>query len=273
MNVVYSFIGEMPTYIITSVRQLRLFFSGAIYLIYDRMSEHIKDELTKLEVTIVHYDSVKSERFVERQSKLGFEYVPRLGTRAELFARSYERFYLLHNLMILHSLEKIWFMELDIMMYMSPVDILPSLEGVPMAYAYHRANHCNSGIFFVRGIEPMDRLLETLDSYINRSGNTEMQALHAHFKKHSDITMFPLCPTPCGEDPMFFKDHGRFDDLLFDGAILSILYFGFDPIHTGGRLVPQINCVGNVASRFLNIWKYGNMKWERNADGLNLPYF
>jgi hypothetical protein len=273
MNVVYSFIGKMPDYVETSVKQLRLFFDGDIYLIYNDISDKIRANLESHGVKLVDYDLVKSERFFEREKKQGFEHVPRLGDRAQLFMRSYERFYLLHNLMVLHNLQNIWFMELDIMMYMNPTEILPMLDGRNMAYAYQRPKASNSGVFFVREALHLNKVLDTFD-ICRGDARTEMEMLWVHYMNNPDIAMFPLCSTPCeSESPHFWKDHGLFGDILFDGAILGVLYFGYDAIHTGGKIVPQITNVGNVAGRFLNIWKHGELIWETNDGGLSLPYF
>jgi hypothetical protein len=118
-------------------------------------------------------------------------------------------------------------MELDIMMYLNPNELLPCLEKYSMAYAYHRPDHCNSGIFFTRDLANLERLLTTMDNYLRKDGNFEMFALHEHYLATPGIGMFPLCPTPCDEHPLFWKNYEDFEGILFDGAILSILYFLF----------------------------------------------
>jgi hypothetical protein len=273
MNVVYSFIGTMPNYVVTSIRQLRFFFDGPVYLIFDNLSKDIETQLSVLGVRLIPYESVKSERFEIRKRKLEFSTVPKLESRSQLFARSYERFYLLGNLMKNLSLENVWFMELDIMMYLNPNELLPMLGKYDMAYAYHRPSHCNSGIFFTRDLPSLEKLLTTMDNYLRKDGNFEMFALHEHYLSTAGIAMFPLCAPPSAEHPMFWKNHEDFGDLLFDGAILSILYFGFDPFHTGGVIKPQIHDIPNVEKRFLNIWKYGKMIWKKDSHDLQLPYF
>lgn len=270
MNVVYSFIGKMPEYIVLSVKQLRLFFIGPIYIIFNDMSEKIRNDLEILSVHFINYDSVKSTRFFEREKRLSFEHVPRLYERAELFKRSYERFYLLHNLMIQKNLTNVWFMELDIMMYMNPNDFLPCLEGKSLAFAYHRLDHCNSGIFYVNCEKDLKNILSTFDESIV-SHNTEMKMLWIHYTRNPHITMFPLCIPTEKENKFFWKDHELFGEVLFDGAILGIVNFGKDPFHTGGKIVLQP--VSNYAPHFLNIWKYGETIWEKDSSGLLLPYF
>lgn len=270
MNVVYSFIGKMPEYIVISVKQLRLFYSGSIFIIYSDISEKLRNDLESFSVTLVDYESVKSTRFFEREGRLSFEHVPRLCDRAELFKRSYERFYLLHNLMIQKNLTNVWFMELDIMMYVDPSEFLPSLEGKPLAFAYHRLDHCNSGIFYVSNEKPLESILSTFDECI-KEYNTEMKMLWIHYKRNPDITMFTLCPPTEKESKHFWKDHELFGEVLFDGAILGILNFGKDPYHTGEKIVFQP--VAIHAPHFLNIWKYGETIWEKDSRGLLLPYF
>ena len=120
MNVVLSFIGKMPEYIIECVKQLRLFFKDSIYIIYDDVSNEIHQMLDNYNVIWIEYMYVKSMRFDLISDSKKFMYVENLKDREELFLRSYERFYLLDELIRLHNLKNVWFMEIDILMYVDP---------------------------------------------------------------------------------------------------------------------------------------------------------
>jgi len=153
MNIVLSFIGKMPSYIIECVTQLRLFFKDSIYVIYNDISDEIKNKLNELNVKMIEYETVISERFNNLQKNVKFNKVNGLIGREELNKRSYERFYLLEELMKKHKLENIWFMELDIIMYVNPNDFLSTLKNYPYCYCYHDGDKCNGSIFYIKNVE------------------------------------------------------------------------------------------------------------------------
>jgi len=270
MNVVLSFIGEMPPYVKECVKQLRIFFKGPLYIIYSSISTPLKDELVALQATMIQYDEVKSSRFSSRFTKEKFAHVHGLKGREQLFLRSYERFFLLDELARLKNLENIWFMELDILMYEDPNKFLPALKDKPYAFAYHRPEHFNSGIFYVKNSAALQPILETLETF-NGSFMSEMRALSAHYEKNPTTTLFPLI-VPSGENRLFWKDYTLFDNYLFDGAIMGIYYFGLDPHHTAGKIVTKNTEVYNLKTNFLNIWNHGELTWIKHDENW-IPYF
>jgi len=182
MNVVLSFIGEMPQYVKECVKQLRIFFKGPIYIIFSSIDEPLKNELEASSVILIHYDLVKSSRFSNRFSPEKFSHVHGLKGREQLFFRSYERFFLLDQLARMKDLKNIWFMELDILMYEDPNVFLSALKDAPYAFAYHRPDHFNSGIFYVKNSAALQPILETLESF-KGSFMSEMRALSTHYEK------------------------------------------------------------------------------------------
>lgn len=270
MNVVYSFIGVMPPYVIESVKQLRLFYDGPVYIIYSDMSESIKRQLDEFKVVFVSFETVASERFNSIFKQSDFSTVAGLKERSLLFMRSYERFYLLDELIKLYNLQYVWFMELDILMYVSPNEFLPALNSKPCAYSYHRKGSFNAGIFYVKDSESLQPILDTFDTF-NGGFRSEMVALDSHFHKESTDTLFPLI-NPCSENPLYWKDYKEFGGYLFDGAILGIYYFGLDTYHTNGKIVTRNTSVYSLKDKFLNIWKHGNLEWTKTEKGY-MPYF
>jgi len=270
MNVVYSFIGTMPSYIVESVKQLRLFYDGPIYLIYSDISEPIKRQLDEFKIVFVPYSTVMSERFNSTFKQSDFSTVVGLKERRQLFMRSYERFYLLDELLKLYSLQYVWFMEVDILMYVSPTEFLPALNSKQCAYSYHREGSFNAGIFYIKDTDSLQPILDTFDTF-NGGFRSEMGALYSHFYKERIDTLFPLI-YPCAEDSLFWKDYKDFGGYLFDGAILGIYYFGLDPYHTNGKIVTRNTSVYSLKDKFLNIWKYGELEWVQTERGL-IPYF
>lgn len=273
MNVVLSFIGKMPDYIYDCIKQLRLFYKGSIYVIYDDISDDLFSKLSGFNITYVHYDKVRSQQFENKMAKRDFAIVDSLKDRRLLFKRSFERFYLLCELMKLYNLEKIWFMELDILMYVDPNTFSDALSDVPIAFAYHRPEHCNSGVFYVRDVAALLPILNSFDNF-NNGFVSEMRALCVYSQEVGvdNIMFFPLT-FPNSEHRLFWKNFDNFKDYLFDGAIMGMYYFGIDPVHTGGIIKTHDPNVYDLKGRFMNFWNHGELLWEKNAAGLYIPYF
>jgi hypothetical protein len=274
MNVVLSFIGKMPEYSYECIKQLRFFYDGPVYLIYDSISDELFNKLNTLNIIYVHYEKVKSREFDEKVSNRNFAIVDGLKDRRLLFKRSYERFFLLKELMVLYDLKYVWFMELDIMMYCDPNIFLEYLKTISTAYSYHRTDHCNSGIFYVRDQESLDPILESFVNFTN-GFLSEMRALYDYTNKvgMDSTTFFPLLFPTQTENKLFWKDYDKFQNHIFDGAILGIYYFGVDPVHTNGQIKTRDPNTYDIKIKFLNVWNYGEMIWKKDANGLNIPYF
>lgn len=273
MNIVLSFIGKMPTYVVECVTQARLFFKGNIYLIYNDIDAELMKKLEGCSLIFVHYDLVVSKRFNEKFNASNFHFCNRLEGREQLFMRSYERFYLLDELMKLYSLRNVWFMEIDILLYVDPSKFLPVLETKPYVYSYHRQGHFNTGICFVRSTDDLQPVLESLDSFSD-GFRSEMVAFNFHyFRLEKKDCLFPLLMPVDEVNRLYYKDFSEFDNHLFDGAIMGMYYFGIDSYHTDGRFEIKNPLAYGLKDKFLNVWKYGDLKWKKNDAGHYLPYY
>ena len=99
MNIVYAFVGTLPSYSVETVHQTRLFYDGPIYFILNDLTSPYISILEQYNVIIIPYDSVVNHDFT---SLLAVTYnkfcIPKgLKGRENLFIHSFERFYLLHN--------------------------------------------------------------------------------------------------------------------------------------------------------------------------------
>lgn len=272
VTIVLSFIGPMPSYIYECVRQIRAVFNGTVYLIYDQIDAELLKQLDEYCVSMVPYDTVRSSRFDSRFKQTDFEYIPGLKGREQLFLRSYERFYLLDELIKQKEVKSVWFMEIDNLLYVDPSRFLPVLQQKGCVYSYHRPGHFNSGIFYVNDSATLQPLLTSLDTFSN-GFRSEMVALHSHYNKKKTDGLFPLVFPDPNADELFWKDYALFDNHLFDGAILGIYYFGLDTYHTQGKIITKVPTQNSMNTRFLNIWNYGEMTWKKREDGLYFPYF
>jgi hypothetical protein len=269
MNVVLSFIGKMPTYIEECIKQLRLFFNGSIYLIYDTIDLELKNKLESLNIIFIHYDIVKSDRFDYISKYKDFCVVDRLEDRRELFKKSYERIYLLENLMLKYNLENVWFMEIDILMYTNPNIFLNELKTKPYAYFYHDKDHCCSAILYVKDYLSLQTIMESLDTY---SGNfmSEMKALYYHYTKNTNDYLLPIINVNLKEPNAAWKNFGKCYDYIFDGATKGQYLFGVDKIHTNNKIIRND---GSSLTTHIPFWNYGKFLWYKNNKGLYVPYY
>lgn len=268
MTIALSFIGNMPAYVVDCIRQARLFFNGPIYLIYSEMADAIKTVLDTMSVVYVHYDTVRSERFEHSLVRKQFHTINALGDRKHLFKRSYERIYLLEHLIELHDLKNVWFMELDIMMYLDPSIFLTTLQKYPYVYCHHTHDHCSSAILYVRDSNSLQPIIDTLDEHVG-GFMSEMVALFKHHIQHPNDILLPLIhETPV--DKRYWSEYISFYGYIFDGATIGQYLFGVDPFHTSNIIIR------NDHSRLQDhvpIWEHGTFEWHRNSNGHNIPYY
>jgi hypothetical protein len=264
MNVVLSFIGNMPPYIVECIQQLRLFFDGPIYLIHSTIEPSIKNDLDKFSLIYIDYKEVESERFNIKSRNTSFCVVDRLNDRRELFKRSYERIYLLDTLMLKKNLTNVWFMEIDILMYCNPTIFRGALHDVPYAYCYADNDHCSSAILYVKNVNTLQEILYSLDNF-NDSFVSEMRAIRRHLNNNQNTTLFSLIPkTPTNS--YFWKDYNLFYTFIFDGAVIGQYLFGVD------REDSKIKDTTFI-SNHIHMWEYGNFEWYKNNKQLYIPYY
>jgi hypothetical protein len=266
MNVVLSFIGKMPEYVKECIKQLRLFFKGPVYLIFSDIDKSLYEILNGFNVIFINYDEVHSERFEQISNARQFSIVDSLNDRKELFKRSYERIYLLEKLMINRNLTNIWFMEIDILMYVNPNLFLKTLRE-SCAYSYHKQNHCSSAILYVKDINGLLPILKSLDDY--NGFMSEMMALEHHRKNNPTDMLFPLIHK-CEENELYWRNHDIFFSYIFDGATIGQYLFGVDPIHTNNTLIRNSS---EKIMDHVKIWDHGSFEWIQNNEGLFIPYF
>jgi hypothetical protein len=273
MNVVLSFIGKMPSYIIECVTQLRLFFKDSIYIIYNDIDYEIKNKLNEYNVIFIEYQTVISKRFNKFKVDKKFNYINGLTGREELFTRSYERFYLLEELMKNLNLKNIWFMELDIVMYADPNIFLKTLQYYPHCYCYHDNSLCSGAIFYVKNVESFQPILDIYDNYNNNEYYvSEMSALKQYLNNNENILLFPLISSffENTNQIFFWENYGLFNGYIFDGAVCGQYLFGVDPFHTKDKIcIKDLNSLNN--GNCMNIWSH-IVEWKLNENKLYLPY-
>jgi len=276
MIVAYAFIGKLPSYSIDTVYQTRLFFDGPIYFIVSDMeSEYLPALQNKYNVKIINYTDVIDNEFIELActSVLRTAEVPRLGDRSGLFIRSFERFYVLHKLMIKENIENVFFMELDNLIYDDPRNWYTAFSRKNLCYMYDHKQRCSSGICFIKTHITLNKMLTFFSKHIRdfvseRDGQiNEMTALALFYEDNKElIQILPTHWSP-REYPVEYSESFELYNSIFDSAALGIYFFGLDPYHTEGKIVKYKRWWGSLID--YTVYRY---EWKIDDKGRNIPF-
>lgn len=290
MNIVLSYIGPLPEYTIDCIKQIRLFnTTSPIYLILDDIESQYVIELQPYNVTLIHYETVKSGEFLNlfETYKSKFTIVEDLGVRKFLFMRAIERFFLLYNLMQQKSLTDVFFMEIDNTIYDDPNNWLNIFNNYGMCYMIDRDERFSSGIFYAKEPELLLPLLHSTFNNIHKYTDwySDMTILYELFI--SDISKYILIlPTHTGfklDNHKFYnknckdfsndliqltyQNHNLFQNSVFDAAGMGVYLFGEDVFHTNGII--QRHALKPFSHIYFPQYEY---KWEKDTKDRNIPY-
>ena len=271
MNIVYAFIGPLPPYSIDTVRQTRLFYDGPIYFIVSDYTSPYVSTLEKMGVTVVRYDSVIDKPFNDtvKRTHSKFHIVHRLKGREKLFIYSFERFFILLNLMKQHSLTHIFFMELDNLIYADPRTWLSGFKGHQMSIMFDNVGRGASGIAFIENCPILEDFCKYCLTHIETTTDflSEMGALYNFWMANqTSVQLLPVhWPTPT-QPPQACSNFDKFNS-IFDAAPIGVFLCGQDPFHSGGKIVKGLK----------NPWSYHDFskykyEWRSDEMGRKIPY-
>lgn len=272
MNVVYAFIGPLPNYAIDTVHQLRLFYDGPVFFIINDYENPIVDILkNKYNVEIIRYDSVYHDEFnkVVNSSYNRFYIVDKLKGREKLFIYSFERFFILYNLMKQKNMSNVFFLELDNLVYNDPLFWLTEFSKKEMSFMFDNYDRGASGICFVKLYEFLETFLNECIDYILNANTfvSEMGALYKFYQKNKEnIQMLPIHWIDTNLPIETYQNYKNYNT-IFDAAGIGIYIGGADPIHTEGVIKKQHK---NQWS-YIDYTKY-QYKWELDCNGRNIPF-
>ena len=272
MNIVYAFIGPLPAYCIDTVHQTRLFFDGPIYFIINDMgSSFIPTLRDKYNVTIIPYSDVEDKSFykdIVNPYRHKFVIVPGLKGREGLFIHSFERFFLLNNLMKLHTLSNVFFMELDNLVYEDPRVWLDTMSIKDMAYMFDNINRCSSGIAYIKSTPVLELFLQDCKTFITTTTEfiTEMTVLYTFWESHKDrVQLLPVYWTDSSH-PSQANETFPLYNTLFDALPVGCMLGGIDPHHTNG----VIKKGGRILWSYHNFTQY-TYRWLKDERGRLVP--
>jgi len=189
--IVLSYVGKLPSYIVECVYQIRLFFSGEVYLIVDDLQSPF---LVSLNAIVIPYTPVPDFSELVERNIHKFIIDDKLGDRKELFIRSFERFFLLHRAMIERDLSNVIFLEIDVLIYHDPSYWVAEFSQHELCYTFDNVNRCSGAFMYVQSADSISGLIDFMMDYINnkpiRTGLEtldEMTCLYHYYKKNPTI--------------------------------------------------------------------------------------
>lgn len=272
MNIVLSFVGPLQEYVVHCIQQIRVYTDKPIYLIYSDLNSEFIEKIKLMNVTLIEYLSINSFNISTRVRKR-FIRVPKLKGREDLFFRSFERFYLLHNLIISKKLEKVIFLEVDNLIYDDPENWLKILEKKDIAFMIDNGNRVSTGLCFINNEKSIKKLIDFFENDYFLPKNlskikivNEMSAIAAFYNKNKDISY--ILPSLCDDTedrahPDMFLNYNEWES-LFDPSSYGVYLLGSEKLHTGGvvKLYTK-NIFGYITPK--------NVEW-RIKDKLKKPY-
>ena len=271
MNIILSFIGPLPVYVIYCVYQIRLYTDMPIYLIFNDHTSKYLDELERMGVTPIRSNTLDllTETEILDSARDNFVVVDELNERKDLFYRSFERFYLLKALVQLYQLEEILFLEIDNLIYEDPdrwLKIFQSLD-VKTAFMIDNFERVSTGVAYFKEEEMIKRLTDHFDNYLTDGKKrflNEMEAVHGFYLNNREHCLILPSLESDGVIPAMSENFRHFGT-LFDPSSYGIYLLGYDTFHTGGRIILyQTNKFGCLKPTKAVRWIY--------EDGKKRPY-
>lgn len=242
MEVVYSYTGKLPSYIVEAVYQTRLFHSGKITLLCDDTTSAYLKQLEEYNVNVINTATFDMSEFnaCAARNMPKFCIAPHLGDRQHLFILSFQRFFLLQSYMKQGTLTNVLFLELDVLLYVDPTELLPLFQQRELTLSYVMPSSVCSGFSYIRDQQILDDLTSYFIEFIDKSvgkGNdrmSEMNALSQWIQIPENKQRVWMLPG-LWEDTRYPNDVWgnlpTFQGRLFDGAGIAIRVDGPDSSH------------------------------------------
>jgi len=238
MIIVYIFIGKLPVYIIDTIKQTRMFYSGEIILIIDDIqSEHLKN-LHEYNVILLPYQEYINKEFLDTvNSNINkFCIAHKIGDRKLLFIRSFERFFILEKFLDRFSQEDILFLELDMLIYFKPEELLPLFRRKEITFSYVQNKKMCSGFSYIKSSTILKEMNEYFLEFIKTSDTfiAEMIAIGNWIEKpeiKERVSMLPGLWKDEKYNSMIWEEFDAYNQTLFDGSGIGILVDGPDDSH------------------------------------------
>ncbi len=240
MEIIYAFIGKLPSYILGTVHQVRTWSNNKITLITDDIESPYINLLKNYNVSVINAKELEDTSFLNTvdENINKFCIATKIGDRKLLFIKSFERFFLLLNYMKKYNPQHILFLELDMLLYFNPDDLLPKLSEKEMALSYVDKDFYCSAFFYIKSVEILTNLTNFFKQFIKDAKPdeflSEMLALGKWFQNPQNLKSCWLLPSAPNHDSyniLARRDFHAFNKSLFDGLGIAIAVDGPDYTH------------------------------------------
>ena len=279
MNIVLSFIGVLPSYIVDCVHQIQTFSTLPIFLIYSDYESKYIEKLNKIH--LIKYDDINyGYKKTLKAMKNRFCKVDELENRSLLFYRSFERSYLLRNFSQKYNIENIISLEIDILIYDDPRKWFDIFEKKNVKIAFPIDNYKGSRgslcICYFKNSQYIKLLTDYFDNFYLKSKKyrktqrdflNEMTAVFDFYEKNKDICY--ILPTHFDNEKYnVIADNFKDFNTIFDASAYGIFLLGTHPINSGGISKLYQEWIGSDIKL-----KLGQVDWREDKKKIKKPYW
>lgn len=240
MEIVYVYIGRLPHYIVDTIHQARTWSDGKITILCDDLESPYLKEIAKYNVNIRNAAIFIDTQFIDVANRniQKFCIAHKLGDRKLLFIRSFERFFILQKYMELTGATNILFLELDMLIYFKPEDLLPILSQREITFTHTEKPMKCSAFCYIRSVDILKELNRYFVYYIENPENdhdiSEMQGIWKWLDVPGVRDRVWMLPG-LWKDPRYHTDvwenYDSFQQTLFDSLGIAIAIDGPDASH------------------------------------------
>ena len=266
MNLILSFIGKLPEYIIDCIFQISLYYKGPIYLILDDYNSIYLDQIKKYNVILIKYQFINElTNYIPK-----FVVVDALNDRKFLFFRAFERMFLVNKLLNDRDLTDNIFMEIDNLIYENPENWIEEFSKKEIAFMINENEICSSGIMYIKNKTSMKPILDKMIEYIKTTNNqwaSEMAALYYFYKSNPDyVYIMPTLYKDIKND-VDARIYENYNTKIFDPASYGQFLLGLDTMHTNGKIE-----IGKSLDHHKIVCKRYKIEWKKDNDNYKKPY-
>ena len=273
MNFILSFVGPLPDYLIDCIYQIRLYYNGDLYLILDDYSSNLLDELVnKYNVKLIKYDDVNSdskERLIKYANK--FMPTPAVNGRPHLFFKSYERMFLVNELINKYNLTDNIFMEIDNLIYNNPEKWINEFSKKELAFMYNDKIKCSTCLMYIKNKNSMKPVLDYMVYYIETEDDawvSEMGVFQKFYESNQNYNyIMPTLYKDTKYDDINEKIYENFNNDIFDPLSYGQYLLGLDVFHTAGVII-----TGKNLEHYYVVCDRYNLEWKITENGFKKPF-
>ena len=272
MNLILSFIGKLPDYIIDCIYQIRLFYKGEIYLILDDYKSIHLNEINIHNIKFITYDTVNNNSSkILMQYANKFAIMEKLNDRKFLFFRAFERMFLVNELINKYELTDNIFMEIDNLIYDNPEKWIKEFSKKELAFMCNDNTTCSTCLMYIKNKNSMKPILDYMIYYTSAfpedAWNSEMGTFKKFNNLNSDYSYIIPTLFKDTKNNVYEKIYENYTNTIFDPLSYGTYLLGMDVFHTAGVIV-----TGKSIDHYYVICNRYKIEWKITEDGYKKPF-